>query len=105
MAKQNHGGYQLSGNQFPRAVALAVQSEGSQATPVVVSQDSAPVELPVASLPLQNSDAHTDENSSSAVLEALRRLSPQPGSPALCFTPAFPASVTLYFPQHGHPNA
>ncbi|MGH0167870.1 UNVERIFIED_CONTAM: hypothetical protein FKN15_053478 [Acipenser sinensis] len=33
------------------------------------------------------------------------RLSPQPGSPALCFTPAFPASVTLSFPQHGHPNA
>ncbi|MGH0166878.1 UNVERIFIED_CONTAM: hypothetical protein FKN15_051705 [Acipenser sinensis] len=33
------------------------------------------------------------------------KLSPQPGSPALCFTPAFPASVTLSFPQHGHPNA
>ncbi|MGH0140834.1 UNVERIFIED_CONTAM: hypothetical protein FKN15_040213 [Acipenser sinensis] len=33
------------------------------------------------------------------------RLSPQPGSPALCFTPASSASVTLYFPQHGHPNA
>ncbi|MGH0166492.1 UNVERIFIED_CONTAM: hypothetical protein FKN15_072603 [Acipenser sinensis] len=33
------------------------------------------------------------------------QLSPQPGSPALCFTPAFPASVTLSFPQHGHPNA
>ncbi|MGH0133678.1 UNVERIFIED_CONTAM: hypothetical protein FKN15_056440 [Acipenser sinensis] len=32
-------------------------------------------------------------------------LSPQPGSPALCFTLAFPASVTRYFPQHGHPNA
>ncbi|MGH0136217.1 UNVERIFIED_CONTAM: hypothetical protein FKN15_068294 [Acipenser sinensis] len=34
-----------------------------------------------------------------------KRLSPQPDSPALCFTPAFPASVTLSFPQHGHPNA
>ncbi|MGH0170787.1 UNVERIFIED_CONTAM: hypothetical protein FKN15_071365 [Acipenser sinensis] len=34
-----------------------------------------------------------------------KRLSPQPGSPALCFTLAFSASVTRYFPQHGHPNA
>ncbi|MGH0159618.1 UNVERIFIED_CONTAM: hypothetical protein FKN15_037698 [Acipenser sinensis] len=36
---------------------------------------------------------------------AVDKLSPQPGSPALCFTPASSASVTLYFPQHGHPNA
>ncbi|MGH0139655.1 UNVERIFIED_CONTAM: hypothetical protein FKN15_042584 [Acipenser sinensis] len=34
-----------------------------------------------------------------------KRLSPQPGSPALCFTLASSASVTVYFPQHGHPNA
>ncbi|MGH0116450.1 UNVERIFIED_CONTAM: hypothetical protein FKN15_017100 [Acipenser sinensis] len=33
------------------------------------------------------------------------RLSPQPGSPTPYFTPASSASITVYFPQHGHPNA
>ncbi|MGH0118186.1 UNVERIFIED_CONTAM: hypothetical protein FKN15_045333 [Acipenser sinensis] len=79
----------------------AGQSRASLSHSSHSSHSSSKKSSSVHSIPTANRQNRTKTRDS----REKQKLSPQPGSPTPYFTPASSASYTVYFPQHGHPNA